>query len=190
MSRSRKSIPVSHPRPPDRLLRGPELVERESPPRVAPPPSARQRDEPDVGARPPGRPQHEGPQLADDHGVGQVVDRELHLEAVPAQPGRGGHDASVAHQDVEPVVREASPDGIPHGLERGHVHLQEPQGGGAACPPDVLDELVAGRSVAAGEVDVLGRVFGQGFDALRPESSSPYVVARQRDDRRIDALDA
>lgn len=76
--------------------------------------------------------------------MSQMIDGKLDLETILAQRGWGGHNAGVAHEDIETVMHESLHHAILDGLKRTHVQLDECQVDGGVSRLDVADQGISG----------------------------------------------
>ncbi len=124
-------------------------------------------DDADVGAGLLCRLEHGWQEQFDEESVADVVGSELDLVAVRSQGRWVRHDAGIAEQDVEAGGLRGEVLGCGgDGGERGEVTLDEVNSSAGDSNLDVLDGLVGGLLVAAGEIDVFWIVLGELFDAF------------------------
>ena len=113
----------------------------------------REHDDTDIGTGNFGGLEQEGEEELDEESVGEVVDPELQFVSIFGQSRGFGHDAGVAHQDVQTIRGELVKGGLDRvkggeiGFEERDVHIW---GGGL----DVGCNTFAAGFVAGGEIDL------------------------------------
>ena len=91
-----------------------------------------------------------------------VIDSELHLEALGSEAGRDCHDTRVSDENVKPGGAEVVKNGATDGLVRGgKITLYKGDWAGGSVAFCFGDDIGAGLRIAAGEVYVGGVVRGK-----------------------------